>query len=169
MVLLGRTAQHRDDHQAARQFITEALSIQQQQADLQGMTWSMLYLSRTALAQGGFAEARHLWQESLKHALELGDRLSAARGLERVAVAAVSQLPYVAVLLLAAANSLRKVLDAAPYPHERDQLEHCVAAARLVLAADAFDAATRAGERLGLDAAIAEALRALSSLTVPSP
>ena len=35
------------------------------------MTWSMLYLSRTALAQRDFAEARQLLEESLTQALEL--------------------------------------------------------------------------------------------------
>jgi predicted ATPase/DNA-binding XRE family transcriptional regulator len=164
MALLGRSAQHRELHPQARQFFTEALSIQRQQADGQGMTWSMLSLFRTALAQSDFAEARQLLEESLAQALELGDRLSVARGFETVAVAAVARQPSAAILLVAAASSLREALHSEPYPLERGQLDRCLAAGRGALNADAFDAALRDGKRLRLVEVVAEALRAVSSL-----
>jgi predicted ATPase/DNA-binding XRE family transcriptional regulator len=164
MALLGRTAQQRDDQATARSFLAEALSIQRQQADGQGMTWSMLYLARTALAQNDLAEARQLLEDSLTRALESGDRLSVARGLELVAVAAINQLPVAAVRLLAAAFALREPLHSAAYPHEREQLERCLAVGRSVLDPAALEAATQAGEGFRLEQAIAEALGALSSL-----
>jgi predicted ATPase len=168
LALLGRTAQHRGDHRMARLFIDEALSIQRQQADRQGMTWSLLALSRTAAAQGEFAEAHELLGEGLTHALDLGDRLSVVRGLEIVAGVAIGQHPSAAILLLAAARVLRAVLHSAPYLHEGDQIERCLALGRTMLDAAAFDNATRSGERLRLEQAVAEALRTVSSLAAPS-
>jgi tetratricopeptide (TPR) repeat protein len=165
MALLGRSAQHRDVHPVARLFFTEALSIQRQQADGQGMTWSMLGLSRTALAQSDFVESRRLLEESLTQALHLGDRLTVARGLELAAVAAVAQLPSAAVVWLAAARGVREALRSEPYSLERDQLEKCLHAGRGALDAAAFDAALQDGKRIRLEVVVAEALGALGSLT----
>ena len=107
-------------------------------------------------------------RESLTQALELGDRLSVARGVEIVALAVVDQEPAASALLLAASHALREALHSVPYAYERDELERCLAACRAVLGAANFDSATQAGQRLRVEHMVAEALHTLSSLAAQS-
>ena len=166
--VLGRAAQSHGDHQAARRFLTESLWLQRQQSDRQGMTRSLINLSRTALNQRDYTEARQLLEEGLGLAQESGDRLSVVRGLEQVALAAASRYPYPAVVLLEAAHVLRTALQSARSPQEREPLDTCLETARAALGEDAFNAAHLTGERIGIEDAIAEAVRVVSCLTVPS-
>ncbi|MBV9359413.1 MAG: helix-turn-helix domain-containing protein [Chloroflexi bacterium] len=145
LYILGRAAQARGEQLAARAYLLEGLEQQRGLGDQQGVAWSLLALAHSSLGLGETRAAVELFSESLRVAAEASDRLSVVHCLEGVALMARGDHPYDAVRLAAAAQALRGVLDAQPYPPEREHLERCLREGRRALGAAAYAAAWASG------------------------
>jgi hypothetical protein len=117
-------------------------------------------LGAVASAQGDYASALALQEESLAIKRELGDRSGIAQSLEGLAYVALALArPGRAARIWGRAERLREEIGSALPPRERPRYDRQVAAARAALGDDAaFDLAWREGRAQTLEQAIALAL-----------
>jgi predicted ATPase len=158
---LGRCANSRGDRHSAAALLTEALSIQRNIKDLQGLTWSLIALAHATLADHQVAQL--LLREGLSLAWETGDQVSVVHGLEGTVLLTADDEPQAAVWLAAAAAAQRGRLHAAPYGPEAHRLELGVRAAESRLDAQALATAHAAGSAASVTEAVESALRLLDT------
>jgi tetratricopeptide (TPR) repeat protein len=119
---------------------------------------SLLNLGNALRAQGNYAEAYPLYQESLQINRELGDRWMLAYVLENVGMLlALHQDAQRALNLVGAAASLRETLGIPLSPAEKTHLDNVLEPAYQALG-NAATTAWETGQSLTLEQAIDEAL-----------
>jgi predicted ATPase/class 3 adenylate cyclase len=156
---LGDIAARQGDLERAAAFSEEALMLFRPMGYPASVAVLLLNLSWVARQRGEYARAEALGREGLALAREVGDPRQCAEQLERLAsTAGVTGEGARAARLLGAAIAVRETLGAPQPPDERVDVEQAVAAARVALGEERWEAAIAAGRALSLEQAIAEAL-----------
>jgi predicted ATPase/DNA-binding CsgD family transcriptional regulator len=160
LCMAGRVAATRGDHTTARSRLEESVELGRSLRISRGVVWSLYFLAQHALAQGNAKRARATFAESLRLALQTGDRLATAHGLEGFAGALAMTQPGRAVRLAEAAAMLRQALGSTPFPADRDRLDRWLTVAAGRLGENATDAARNEGRQMTIDQALEYALSA---------
>jgi len=90
----GHLATLQGDNTSARSLLEEALSIQRELGEKEGMAYSLIGLGTVAFEQGEHALARSLFEESLALRREVGDKQGSAISLNNLGVVAKEQGDY---------------------------------------------------------------------------
>jgi tetratricopeptide (TPR) repeat protein len=159
---LGGLAADRGDLDAATSYVTATLDVFQRMADHRAGAWARVDLGRIAMRSGNLAAAARWFPEALTVFRDLSDRWSAALVLGDVAELAL-ELGHAshAARLLGAADGQWAVGGGEPPPQQANQRQRIVAAVTTAVGSEAAEAIA-AGERLGLDRAVGEALALLA-------
>lgn len=170
LVNLGDTAYRRRDLPRSALVSDEALALATEVGDRVWATMALCNLGQLALARGDLAAARGHYGEALTLARQMGDRWYTADALVGLAGAAVlAGLPIPAVRWLSAVRACCDALGTPSVPHHR-QFAEALAAVQTGPTFAAFAESWPAGQALGLDQAVAEALDpALWQAPVPRP
>ncbi len=147
------------EYAAARDVLTEGLTIARAIGNRTGVASHNLALGQTLLDQGDPTAAVPLFHDSLLGFQEVGPRSGVAWALEGLAgVAAAHGAPERAARLLGAADGLREILGAPLTPAGRVQGERRIAPARHALSESAWATTWSEGRAMTLEQAIAYAL-----------
>jgi non-specific serine/threonine protein kinase len=131
-------------------------------ADHRAGAWARVDLGRVAMRSGDVATAARWFAEALTVFRDLGDRWSTAIVLGEIAELALELgRTSNAARLLGAANGLRGVGGGEPPPPQANQRQRVFTAVNAAAGGEAAEAIA-AGERLGLEGAVAEALAMLA-------
>jgi non-specific serine/threonine protein kinase len=155
----------------AESLFRESLAIFRDLGDRQGEAQALHGLARVSQRTGGELETLRRFHEALTLRQSLGERNWVVESIEGIAVVvAASGRVERAVRLLGAATTLRAAISLVPWVAERLEVEQTLALARRALSRSAFDESWRAGQRLTLEQATAEALELTQdSATVTAP
>jgi non-specific serine/threonine protein kinase len=153
---LGELALTTGDRLAACTYLEEAVELNRDLGDRQGLSWSLLAVG---IADPDVDHARRYCLESLEVARASGDPISLARGLDGFAGLIVSTAPESAVRLLAASESLRTRYGAARSREEHERVQRVSATARQLLGQLRFKQIWDEGQCLSIDGAISLAKR----------
>lgn len=157
---LGRVASLQRDWTAARSLLDEAHARLRAANDPRGVMSVLHALANVAHEQATYAEARTLLGQALAIAQELGSPTGVSDTLEGFAAVAVAEGRLErAVRLSAAGAALRDAIQAQPSPAERDRAERRLEPARRALDESTATRAWAEGTAMGLDQAVAYALR----------
>ena len=143
----------------AESLFRESLAIFADLGDRQGEAQALHGLARVSQRTGGELETLRRFHDALALRQSLGERNWVIESIEGIAivVAATGRVER-AVRLLGAATTLRAAISLVPWVAERLEVERTLALARSALSRSAFDESWRAGQRLTLEQATAEAL-----------
>jgi len=142
----------------------EALARGQQDGDMGSVAWSLSYLGRIAFDRGDLATARQRHEESLKLAAEIGDLSNIVRGLEQLSTVACSEGDSRrAAALLGSAEALARRHRIARRLAEQSEYTQDIARVRAASEPEAHEKAWAAGQAMGLEQAVAVALRDASA------
>ena len=159
---LGHIARHQGDDARARVCYDEALALNRRVGHRWGVAMVLLNLGFVEERAGDRERAGALARESLRLNRELGNKWGICRGLHLLAAVAVASAQpgagHRAARLLGAAEALRLATGTTWQPHDRDEFDRWVGAARAVLDADTFAGAWAAGQALSPEEAVAIAL-----------
>ncbi len=160
--LRGLVAAGQADPGTGATLVEQAMALQRQAGDQQGLVKSLTSLGHLRLDQGQTATALAAFAEATRLARASGERVRLIRALEGWARGLASRDADAAVRLAAAAQRQRETLGAAPWPSERRYLDSWLAQARRVLGPDTYLRAWDDGHASTLDQAVslAEALTA---------
>src|SRR5829696_6940962 len=143
----------------AESLFRESLAIFTDLGDRQGEAQALHGLARVSQRTGGELETLRRFHEALALRQSLGERNWVIESIEGIAVVvAASGRVERAVRLLGAATTLRASISLVPWVAERLEVERTLALARSALSRSTFDESWRAGQRLTLEQATAEAL-----------
>jgi predicted ATPase/transcriptional regulator with XRE-family HTH domain/uncharacterized protein HemY len=154
--VLGRIAGRRDEHAEARALLEQALALQRQIGDIQGLVVTLTTLAQDVADQGEPDRALALAQEALRLAWDSGNLVGVARALERLTPMLADPHPEAALQLAAAATALRARLGARPYPAEGARLEHWLEAVRLRLGDAKYRTTWTVGQAKPIDQIVAD-------------
>ncbi len=155
----GVLASLQGDFESAKALHEESLAIQKELGDRWGSATSLMHLGIVACSQDDYGSARALHEESLTIEWELGNKVAIANSLEAFAsLAKAVDQPERAARLWGSAQALRQALGSPLPPHEREEYEYNLAAAREALGEEAFEAAWAEGQAMPLEQAVAHAL-----------
>jgi predicted ATPase/DNA-binding CsgD family transcriptional regulator len=157
LALRGRLATFDGDHQTARTFEDESLTLLRSIGDQQGLAFVSLEAAASAHERGDRPEAAKHLDAALAVASESGEQLVLARGLESIARIATVSAPDLALRLAGAAAALRDSLGLHPSATERERLETWASAARRRLGDAAGTAAWARGRSDTVARAVARA------------
>ena len=156
---LGSGAMIRGDHDRARELYEEGLVESRKLGDESSIATLLLNLGEIAKLQEDTDRARVLYSESLESFRDLEFKAAIAYCLEAIAgLDAILGRSELAASLFGAAEKLREVIDVPVEPHNLDQYQADVMAARDRMDEDDFDASWDAGRALPLEGAIKTAL-----------
>lgn len=165
---LGGLAADRGDLEAATASFTAALASFQQASDYRSEAWASVDLGRAAIRAGNVAAAARWFADALTIFRDLNDQWSAALVLGDSAELALRTGRTVdAARLLGAADGLRAVAGGQPPPPQATQRQRLFTAVTAMAAGNDVTEAIAAGERLGLDESVAEALALLALAHAP--
>jgi ATP/maltotriose-dependent transcriptional regulator MalT len=161
--LLGLLALQRGEESLAHAHLEEALRLHTELWHQYGIAWAMYELAGWHLAQGDYASARPLYQESFQRSQVVGDQTLVASCLEGLAATVVVQagdegaapIALWAARLLGAAARVREVLGAPIPPVYRATYEHALAQARRQLQEQTFRRAWDEGGSMAPEQALA--------------
>ncbi len=167
LINLGNIAHQSGDYAAARSLLEESLAILRQVADKRTVASALCNLGYVAQGQGHHKTACSFYEEGLTIFQELGEKLGMANSFEGLAEAAeaLGQAER-AARLFAAAEALREAIGAPMRDAARANYETKVAGVRAKLEDEAFAAAWAQGRSMGLEQAIAYALKTDSRKSV---
>jgi predicted ATPase/DNA-binding CsgD family transcriptional regulator len=143
----------------------DALAVSRGTGDDWGTAHALLSLGDAARVQGQDMRAAESYRESLSLLWEQGDKRCC--GWAIVGVASIEGHrgdPRVAMRLFGAAAELRRRIGQSLVAQERAHVDHQITALRGRMSEAAFDAAWTAGEALGLERAVAEAVEAATAI-----
>ena len=151
---------HEHDYEGAAPLCEEALSLSRAAGNKSAIAWSLRNLAEVARGRGDMQRAEELLRESLSLYQELSQKRDAAQVIEALTTIALAQgRPEQAVVLLGAANVLRKSINVPRSPRLRRAHDQNVTAARAVLGDAAFEAPFAEGLKLTFEQAMAVAER----------
>ncbi|GAB4118683.1 MAG: adenylate/guanylate cyclase domain-containing protein [Roseiflexaceae bacterium] len=155
---LGMLALEEGNLAAARRFMEEALRLERDVGDRSAVAISLNNLGSVARELGEYRQAFDLYRESLIITRDLGDSWALCYLLEDIGcLAALQNDPEKALLLVAAATTLREQINAPLSPPEQTSLDRKLEPARQALGTAAKSVWQR-GRNQPLDAVIASAL-----------
>jgi len=147
--ILGLVSLLEGNAEAARLLQEESLAICKALGDRLGIAYALNALGGLEFLQGNCVAARTMYEEGLAIAIQSDDKwLTAAclEGLGRVVVA--QEHPASGVRLWSVAHSLREVIGMPMSPIERAIHEHSMAAARIYLGEEMFEATWAEGHTM---------------------
>jgi non-specific serine/threonine protein kinase len=156
--VLGRVAAARGDLARAHLLLEQALDDQRQLPYLQGIVWTLQSLTPVLLAEGDPAQARQVLTEAMSLALESGQRLAVAQGLEMCAEILAETAPQIAVQTASAAARTRVILGAHAARLASKRLDARLELARRSLGGAVWDTAWANGQVLSTERATQLAL-----------
>jgi predicted ATPase/class 3 adenylate cyclase/DNA-binding CsgD family transcriptional regulator len=166
---LGLVSHIEGNVETARLLQEESLAICQSMGDRLGIAFALGALGGLELLQGNSVVARPMFEESLEIAIQSGDKWLTAVYLEGFGRAVAAQgFPAWAVLLWSVANSLRETIGTPMWLIERAIHEFSMAATRIQLGDEMFEAAWDEGRTMSLEQALKEQDRATISLAPSS-
>jgi predicted ATPase/class 3 adenylate cyclase/DNA-binding CsgD family transcriptional regulator len=152
------------DAEAARLLQEESLAICKALGDRMGIAYALSSLGGLGLLQGNYVAAHTMYEESLAIAIPSGDKWFTAVCLEGFGrVVAAQEHPAWGVRLWSVAHSLREAIGTPMSPIERAVQEHSIAAARIHLGEEMFEATWAEGRTMTLE----QALTAQGQATIP--
>jgi predicted ATPase/DNA-binding XRE family transcriptional regulator len=158
--VLGRVAAARGDVARALELLAQALQAHRELPYHQGIVWTLHSLAPVLIEAGELVRAREVLAEGITLAMESGQRLAFAQGLEAFAEIFAEAAPESAVQAAAAAAVLRDAL-AAPVPTlARERLEARLAITRQRLGEAAWSTVWANGRALSPEQARNRALAA---------
>jgi ATP/maltotriose-dependent transcriptional regulator MalT len=153
--ILGLVSLLEGDAEAARLLQEESLAICKALGDRMGIAYALGALGGLELLQGNYVAARTMYEESLAIAIQSGVKWLTAVCLEGFGRAVAAQeLPAWAVRLWSVAHSLREAIGTPMSPIERAIQEHSMAAARIHLGKEMFEATWAEGRTMTLEQAL---------------
>jgi tetratricopeptide (TPR) repeat protein len=158
LFVLGRIATQRGDRVAAQTLHETSLAFESETATDLNLARSYLALADVVRDTDG-TRTRQLLIDSLMLAEKSGDRLTLARGLERLAGVESDERPERAVRLAAAAETVRARLGAFRQPAEDQHAQAWLHRARGALGGAAYAAAWAAGGTLSVAHCVVEAVQ----------
>ncbi len=160
LINLGNIAHQSGDYAAAHSLLEESLAILREVGDKRTVASALCNLGYVAQSQGHHKTACSFYEEGLTIFQELGEKLGIANSFEGLAEAAkaLGQAER-AARLFAAAEVLREAIGAPMREAARANYETKVADVRAKLEGEAFAEAWAQGRAMGLEQAIAYALK----------
>jgi predicted ATPase len=157
---LGAVALLLEDYPAARAWFDQSLPIFRDLGDRRMIAGVLYNLGDLSLKQGEAAPARNCLRESLELRRQIGEAGGVAEALEGFArLAVVEGGGAEAAKLLGAAAGIRESVGVPLAPVNEGEYEDAVATAIRLLGDEAFQACYDSGHGLGIDQAVALALR----------
>jgi tetratricopeptide (TPR) repeat protein len=155
---LGMLALEEGNFAAARRFMEEALRLERDVGDRSAVAISLNNLGSVARELGEYRQSFDLYRESLIISSDLGDSWALCYLLEDIGcLAALQNNPEKALLLVAAATTLREQINAPLSPPEQASLDRKLEPARQALGTVA-ESIWQRGRNEPLDAVIASVL-----------
>jgi predicted ATPase/DNA-binding XRE family transcriptional regulator len=155
---LGYAAWHQGAYARAAALTEESLTLRRALGDREGIAISLSNLGEIACLQGEPARAAALQAESLALFQELSATWGILYSLQRLALAGQTpRCEYHAARLSGALVALRETLGLPMPQDEHARVDSALAALRVALGGDAFEAAWSEGRAMSLDQAIADA------------
>jgi DNA-binding CsgD family transcriptional regulator len=161
VITRAQLAERRGDYAEAERLLAAAVEAQRDLGDQVGILESLILRGTVAVESGDRNLAATLLLEALDLALSFGSRIRLARLLEAVAALLVDWQPEVCVHMAAAAEQLRNVLRALPFPSEQARLGRYLQAARQHLGQRVYGSVWAAAPAVGLDATLEEVRQVL--------
>ena len=152
--LLGRRALVEGDLEEARAMLGESLASARELDDKLRLAEALYFSALVELEAGDHGQAKDLLKERVELCRQLGDRLGIAECLDAAARIAVGAEDERAAKMLAAAEKLRSVLGAEPWPFERERRDAAAGTLRAALGERAHADAVTDGEAMSADQAI---------------
>jgi len=169
MNTLGLVSLIEGDAETARLQQEESFAICKALGDRLGIAFALSALGGLELLQGNYVAARTKYEESLTIAIQSGDKWFTAVVLEGFGRAVAAQgLTAWAVRLWSVAHSLREAIGTPLSPIERAVQEHSMAAARIHLGGEMFEATWAQGRTMTLEQALTEQGQATISIAQSS-
>jgi len=139
------------------------LSIFREEGDKTHIAWGMEGLAGVAYLKREFANAHEFHIESLKHKIEVMDKLGMAYSFEGLAqVAAAEEEPERAAVLWGAGHYLRESMNTPLEPSRQDLYTSLIPRTREQIGEMLFNEAWKKGEAMRLEDAIQYALQGYS-------
>jgi predicted ATPase/DNA-binding SARP family transcriptional activator len=161
---LGHTAYARGDAARAESLLGESLALRRDLGDAMGTAESLRMLAQVALAHGDCVRAGDLYRESLALCRQADDLWGSAGCLLGLAAVSASAERFEdAVVLSAAAETLRQRIGAALAPADREGQQHVTTRARDALGEAAYAAALARARMLTPEAVVAQAIEPLGT------
>jgi predicted ATPase/DNA-binding XRE family transcriptional regulator/Tfp pilus assembly protein PilF len=158
--VLGRVAAAHGDIASARDLLAQALQAHRELPYHQGIVWTLHSLAPVLIEAGELVRAREVLAEGIMLAMESGQRLAFAQGLEAFAEIFAEAVPESAVQEASAAAVLREALAAQVPTLARERLESRLAITRQRLGEKAWSTAWANGMALSPEQASNLALAA---------
>ncbi len=161
---LGHVAQLRGDYRRAQAVQSESLALFRG-IDKGGTAWALHGLADAAFHQGDLAQAVEQFIKSMLLFRDLREPKGVSWCLAGLAQLAGAQGrgvedAHLAACLLGASQAIRNTHNVRAAPGVRNEEQLGIISARVMLGAEAFDAALRAGQALTMEQALTEALDA---------
>jgi len=166
LYLSGVLALDEGDTDSARSLTEQALTIFREAKVPSGVVRSLYTLARLATVEEDYARSQALYEQGVKVARELGDKLAIIPGLEGLAATVVAQGNHVwAAHLWGVAEALRETVGVPIPPVEHASYNRSVAASRAQLGEQAFAFAWAEGRTMSPE----QALAAPEQVALPVP
>jgi DNA-binding CsgD family transcriptional regulator/tetratricopeptide (TPR) repeat protein len=168
--LQGVIAAALGDRSSASTLLAQALEQQRTMRDQVGVVDSLVALGRLRLDEGRRSDAAASFEEAIRLAHRMGDRLRALLARESLAGAIARAQPDAAVRMASAVARVRAEVGAAAWPRAQEALQTALAAARGKLGRRGYAQAWEAGQLLPETSSVNLALstHATGSETPPS-
>jgi len=154
--LSARLALSQGDVASAHRLVEESVAMCRELGDQEDIATSLSVLGEIEASQENYARARMLYEVSLAIASKRGSKGGIALYQEAFASVVAAQGELIrAAHLWGSAEVLREAIGAPRPPFERVRYERAVAAARIQLGEQAFDAAWAEGRTMTLEQALA--------------
>ncbi|MCI0552847.1 MAG: tetratricopeptide repeat protein, partial [Anaerolineae bacterium] len=148
------------DLDTASEFWEKGLSVFREESDITHIAWGLEGQAGVSYLKGDFTSALEYHLESLKHKVEVMDKLGLAYSFEGLAqVAAAQGQPERAAILWGAGSRLRESMNIPLDPSREDIYTSFIPRTREQIGDDLFNEAWKKGEAMKLEEAIDYALR----------
>jgi hypothetical protein len=137
----------------------QSLTIRLALGNTRGLPQSILSFAEIALHEGNLALAENLYADGLARAARIGDKRAMVQALEGFALLAAANREPDRTLILAVATGCLRIKLGESVTSERERLQEHIVLARQALGEPASQLGITRGRELGLDAAVAFALR----------
>jgi hypothetical protein len=162
--IIGEIANFSGDDERARRAYEECLIVAQETGEKRRIRFMFGNLAFLAQHEGDYQRARKLAQRNLQLALELSNNLDIAEGLADLAgPLGMTGHPEEAARLFGAWEAAMERMGAATQPADMPDLERNIAAVRVQLDPEIFQAAWASGRALSLEQAVEFALEQFDS------